>query len=860
VYAAVVISEAIQNQPLTYRIPAELSPQVGEAVVVPLGTRSVVGYVVGLAEACDPAMEAKIRPIEAVIEGSATFNEELYGIAEWVANTRLAEIRDAIRLIAPDVMSARMATTWTLSAGYRERMDGTRSALQRSVVDALETLGGSASADQIARALPDETVGPALAELRRKGVAAEWRAIVRPKAKEKTVRVLRLAVDVDAARAMAGRLQRRALRQSQLLLALADASGPADASVPTAGIAIDAGYAAAGKALVEKGLAVSFDVGVYRNPFPLLSLRSTEPPALTDAQTDAVRTISGHVARREAATVLLHGITGSGKTEVYLACVQDALHAGLSALVLVPEIALTAQLLDLFRGRFGDTDVAVLHSALSLGERFDEWQRIRRGEARVVVGPRSAVFAPVVKLGLIVIDEEHDGSYKQENGIRYHARDVAEERARRTQAVVVLGSATPAIESFYKARSGAYELLTLPQRIDSRPLPAVEVVDMREEFRNAPSARTPLEGGARGRKDAGGPPEAATTPDETTPNPSLEQEGRTARSIFGRRLTEAIGERLERKEQAILFLNRRGFASFLLCRDCGLTPRCPNCDVSLTYHRGARALRCHHCDHRERAPEVCPQCGGLRILPFGLGTEKVEETVRTLFPEARTLRMDRDTMSRKGSHAEALAAFRRGDADVLIGTQIVTKGLDFPNVTLVGVVSADVALNMPDFRSGERAFQLLTQVAGRAGRGDRPGEVVVQTFCPEHPSVGHAAGHDYAGFFADEITHRRELRYPPFASLANVVAQSEQDETARRRCDAMAVALRAAASERGVAVDVLGPVPCPLARLRGLFRWHVVLRAADRAACAGVLRAALGSLAQAERQGLSLDLDPLTMV
>ena len=499
---------------------------------------------------------------------------------------------------------------------------------------------------------------------------------------------------------------------------------------------------------------------------------------------------------------------------------------------MLPEIGLTAQVLDLFKARFGADEVAVLHSALSLGERHDEWRRIQSGEARVVVGARSAVFAPVPDLGLIILDEEHDGSYKQDSSPRYHARDAAQFRAAQTGAVIVLGSATPSLESFYKAQTGEYDLIEMPERISSRPLPPVSVVDLREEMKPPP---TPI-------------PKKGETKPEPPP-----------RSVFGADLTASLACCLDRREQAILFLNRRGFASFLLCRDCGFTFRCPNCDVSLTYHHAGRYLQCHHCDFKRRSPDACPKCEGLRLRPFGLGTEKVEDAVRTQFPLARTLRMDRDTMSRKGAHAETLRAFRRGEADILIGTQMVAKGLDFPNVTLVGVVSADMALNIPDFRAPERTFQLLTQVAGRAGRGKIPGSVIVQTFSPEHESIQFAARHDYAGFYESAIAQRRELSYPPFSHMANIVFTDESEEETQKRASHLTNILRAVLGSESE-VQILGPVACPLSRLRGRYRWHLALRAFEKPALLAALKAALAELTAGERAGMTLDMDPLSML
>ena len=875
-YADIIVQIDVAGlpQPLTYAVPPTLPLTVGAAVVVPFGAQSAVGYVVALKEDCPPEMAAKVKPVAARIENAPGFDAEMLALAQWVSEQTLCDLRDALRLIVPEVMSSQIKTTLTLAEDWEERLAGSRAASQKDLAAALAALGGSAEPARLAKALGQAKPGPALAELRKKGIVSEERSVRLPPSRRKMVRLLRLAVDRDVAGEEAARLERAgAARQARLLRALvtAEEEGRA-AKMPSSGLAVGASAGAAAKALAEKGLARYTEVPSRRDPFQFFGFVAGDAPPLTDAQARATGEIGRHLQARKGRTLLLHGVTGSGKTEVYLDAVAQTLALGRNALILLPEIGLTAQVLDLFKARFGADEVAVLHSALSLGERHDEWRRIQSGEARVVVGARSAVFAPVPHLGLLVLDEEHDGSYKQDSNPRYHAREAAQFRAAQTGAVVVLGSATPSLESFYQATTGEYGLISLAERIDSRPLPPVSVVDLREEMKAVPMPATkeplparssPPSPTGRGQDDVPPPPPVsggAVRSDLSRSNgvgsPRPEP---PPRSVFGMDLAAALGCCLERREQAILFLNRRGFASFLLCRDCGFTFHCPNCDVSLTYHHAGRYLQCHHCDFRRRVPDVCPKCGGLRLRPFGVGTEKVEDAVRRLLPLARTLRMDRDTMARKGAHAETLRAFRRGEADILIGTQMVAKGLDFPNVTLVGVVSADTALNIPDFRAPERAFQLLTQVAGRAGRGKIPGVVIVQTFSPEHESVLFAAQHDYLGFYAQAIEQRREVGYPPFAHMANVVFTDESEDEARKRGYRMANILRA---HMGGATDVrlLGPVACPLSRLRGRYRWHLALRAPAKETLLRLLRAALADMTANERLGLSLDIDPLSML
>lgn len=531
------------------------------------------------------------------------------------------------------------------------------------------------------------------------------------------------------------------------------------------------------RALVEKGIAVETRVELRRAP--LAAASSTRAlHTLNAAQKEAMDAIVKALDRGEAQRFLLQGVTGSGKTEVYLQAMARVVEKGKGAILLVPEIALTPQTIEYFHSYFGD-QVAVMHSRLSLGERYDEWRRIYQGDVSIVIGARSAVFAPVRNLAMIILDEEHETSYKQEESPRYHAREVAWARAQCEGAVLLLGSATPAIEVRAAAEAGEYALLHLPYRVHARPLPRVEIVDMRQEL---------LAGN---------------------------------RSIFSHTLAEKLEGALVRGEQSLLFMNRRGLASFVLCRECGFVPRCDSCEVSLTLHMPA-TLRCHYCDFSRELPAGCPQCGSPYLRPFGGGTQRIEEEVRKAFPTARPIRMDVDTTARKGAHARIIDAFSRGEYNVLIGTQMVAKGLHFPGVTLVGVVSADVGLNLPDFRAAERTFQILSQVSGRAGRGGRAGEVVIQTYAADHYAVQAAAAHDYQGFYEAELTYRHRAGYPPFTTLARCLWSGEDEE--RVIGEAQRAALLLAEGLTGGNVEVIGPSPAPISRLKGRFRWHLVLK------------------------------------
>jgi primosomal protein N' (replication factor Y) len=565
---------------------------------------------------------------------------------------------------------------------------------------------------------------------------------------------------------------------------------------------------------------------------------SSLAPEPTAEQAQAIARIADRIATADFHVLLLHGVTASGKTEVYLRSAEAALAQGGTALVLVPEIGLSIQLLDRFQARLGER-VAILHSALSDLERRREWERVRSGAATVVVGARSAIFAPLERLRLIVVDEEHESAYKQDEVPRYHARDAAVMRGHLSSAVVLLGSATPSLESAYNAARGRYELVELKSRVDGRVLPQVVLADQRRAPDAAPDTRVV----ASGAVVAGAAIASRAIP--ATP-PTLSP-----------LLRDALAETLVRGEQAILLVHRRGHSSFVQCTDCGAVERCPHCAVALTYHSAGFNLRCHHCGLRRPAPARCPSCDGTRFWYGGIGTQRVDHEVAREFPSARRLRMDLDSTRRRGAQREMIAAFAGRTADILIGTQMVAKGLDFPGVSLVGVVSADTLLNLPDFRAGERAFQLLTQVAGRAGRGETGGRVIFQTYLPEHPSVQAAAQHDYATFYASAIAEREELAYPPCGAMARIHIDGPDEARVGEVADRLGAGLKSTAE-----LTVLGPAPLPLRRLRGRERWHVTLLGRSRTrvhteAKRLVRRAATG-LPHGVR--IQLDLDPVHLL
>ncbi len=625
----------------------------------------------------------------------------------------------------------------------------------------------------------------------------------------KTVRVASItAAGIDAVASA----QQRQLEALQLL-----ASAPAGISTPelaSRGIAADVVARLASRGFVS--LRVE---RVDRDPFDAAATRVERDPArrLTPEQESALARLRGFVRGGEFKVALLHGVTGSGKTEVYLRLALCARDAGRRTLMLVPEIALTPVITGLFREAFGER-IAIQHSGLADGERHDQWQRIRRGDVDVVIGTRSAVFAPLGDVGVVIVDEEHDASYKQEESPRYHGRDVAVVRAQRANALVVLGSATPSMESYFNAVSGRYERIVLERRVLNRPLATVTVVDMREEY-------------------------ADRGPDV----------------VISRALAAALTTRVERHEQAVVLLNRRGFATAVFCRQCAGTMDCPNCSVSLVVHGEgpSRRARCHYCNFTMRVPAACPKCAGPYLEQAGFGTERVEAEVKQVLPGARVARLDRDSIRRKGALTAILSCFRAGEIDVLVGTQMIAKGHDFPRVTLVGVVSADVGLGLADFRASERTFQLLTQVVGRAGRGDEPGEAIVQTIYPDHYSIQLARDQNYRAFFDKEIEFRKRMRYPPHVSMINTIVRSRTFGNAME--DAGDLVQRVRAQPQDVGLKILGPAPAPLGKLRGEYRTQVLLKGTHRRRMREALLSAIATRPDLERRTV-VDVDPISVL
>jgi primosomal protein N' (replication factor Y) len=759
-----------------YAVPAELASaaRAGCRVLVPFSGRRLVGVVVGsTAPASLPAGRGgSLASLEAVVDPEPALSPELVEVLREAAEAAVCPLGLALAAALPPGSSPRASAELVLSERGRRALD--EGALRGPARDLLARLAaGPRPLSGLARARSDAPL--LLAQLERDGLARRWTRIRAPAARGARERVLRAAPGLDLEVACRESLA-RAPAQAALLRRVAGAGELALASLGDE----FRNAAALARALADRGLVEIDERPVARDvlgpPVP-----RDRPPELTGDQARALEPICRAIRERAHPTFLLHGVTGSGKTEVYLRAVQQALACGRQALVLVPEITLTHQIVARLRARFGDR-LAVLHSRLRPGERLDQWERLRSGRTPIAVGARSALFAPLEHLGVIVVDEEHDSAYKNEEGFRYHARDLAALRAARAGCPLLLGSATPSLETRYACDEGDALRLVLPRRIGGRPLPAVELVDLCRERERSP----------RGHK-----------------------------LILSGPLRRALRETVAEGGQAILFLNRRGFSTQVFCFECGTAERCENCDVALVFHAAERRLRCHYCDASRPPPERCSGCGSADAALLGVGTERVEEEVRGFLPEARLARLDRDTSRRRGHAEAALAALREGRVDVLIGTQMVAKGHDFPGVRLVGVIAADLALHLPDFRAAERTFQLLTQVAGRAGRDAAPGRVVIQSFVPEHYAIAPVRDHDYERFYAEELGHRQALGYPPFGHLAQATLSGGDEAQTRRAADELAAALRESAPP---GVEVLGPAPAALARLRGRHRVQILLK------------------------------------
>ncbi len=789
----------------TYRVSDPL--QVGDAVVVPLATRTELGFVLRIYEATEQDLGfplKSLRPVQSQIEGLG-LPLELVELSRFVSEEYLCEPAVALAPGLPPGIKSRLVTTWTLT----ENATPGPNPIHQDVVRVMQEAGGLLTESKTKPLTP--AIKRALQALQKSGVVKKR---LRPVSIQETAKkeAFRLHPDSQKIEQFLSKEGKKKPAQALTLIQLQAAQQGAFTASEIKALA--AVTDATIRSLTQAGLLEVVD--------EQLKTPGLQPPEPNPAQQIAIDAIVEAVQEKSSTGFLLYGITGSGKTEVYMRAAAEALRLGRQVLYVVPEIALAAQAIGLLRARFGST-VAVLHSNLSDTDRFSNWMRVRDGKAPVVLGARSALFAPLSNIGLIIIDEEHEQSYKQESVPRYHAKSIALRLAALHGCPVVLGSATPSIESFYEAeqrelnedqsvpRSRHLTLLTLPERTASAKLPEVIVKDLSESYRQHQV------------------------------------------SLLSDELTERMHQVLEKKQQTILFLNRRAYAPFMICRDCGHSMECPNCSVSLSFHRKDGRLKCHHCGFQMKPPTECPKCHFLRLAPFGAGTEKVEEAVATVFPKVRVARLDRDIAKRKGALEDTLAAFRSGDIQVLVGTQIVAKGLDFPNVTLVGVVAADVSLNLPDFRASERTFQLLSQVAGRAGRGKIGGAVVIQTLNPEHPAVLAAQAHDYLPFYERLKIERKEAAYPPFRRLVNVIVTGESQPLVDRITKEVAARLTELPT-----VQVLGPVDCAIERTQNKWRRHVLLKIPPYSSPKEIGQAL--QTVQTEKASLVIDVDPYSMM
>ncbi len=801
-----------------YAVPERMAGRdlVGHRVLVPFGKRGLTGVVVAVADSLPEEVAGepeRVRAIERSLDSEAVLSSELLRLCLWMAEYYEAPPGEVLRGAVPggiQVTSKKLVAI--TEAGRAALAEG--GAVSRVRRDILGTLAAAKTPRNQGAVARGKAAVAELVALESEGLVAFVHQETSKGVKPRTVRtavLTRKITEEDRAKFA------RSPKKLAALRALEARGGAASVAKLKAAEPTIAGHL---RALAKAGL-VAFEAReappqVARPRFGDLAVEApVAPPALNQRQRAALAAIRAGLRQKRFASYLLYGITGSGKTEVYLNAIADVVAAGRTAVVLVPEISLTPQLAARFRARFGNL-VAILHSGLKKRERFDEWQRLKSGSARIALGARSAIFAPVEDLGMVVVDEEHDSSFKQEEGVRYNARDVALVRAQRGNAICVLGSATPSLESFHAADSGRYQLLRLPERATARPLPEVELVDLRKYM---PETEAML----------------------TAP------------------LSEAITTAIEQGEQVILFLNRRGFDTFVLCRACGNAFRCTDCSVSLTYHRYMDRLLCHYCGYARRIPDTCPECSARgTIIRKGLGTEKVADAIANRFAGARVARLDRDVAGAVGIEV-VLGRMARREIDILVGTQMVTKGHDFPGVTLVGVLCADTGLTLPDFRASERTFQLLTQVAGRAGRGDRPGRVLIQSYRTDVVAVAAAAKHDYEGFYRDEIVSRRELGYPPFGYLVALRIDGPDPRAVEMTARSLADRARAVSGQVGAGARILGPCEAPLARLKGRTRWHLWLQAPDRKVLRRFLRATVTvDRTPDSRARITVDVDPMS--
>jgi primosomal protein N' (replication factor Y) len=782
-----------------YRIPEKMrgSLQVGMRVLVPFKGRRVTGYTIDLLDQPPKGLEEKLREIEGLLDETPLIDPQMLRFYRWIADYYLYPLGEVIKTGLPPGLQLKSELMVSLTQDGMECLthEGL-DPIQKKVFREIERCG-KVSLKKVLKIFPEEVSKSQLFSWKRKGLLNIDARIEGKEVKPKFEKVVQY---------QGGEMAKPISRRQAEILKWAEEKGEVSYSE------LSKRFKSSSKPiqlLQAKGLISISKREVSRDLSVRSELKPYPKPEPTSDQEAVLAEILKGIHSKRFSPFLIHGVTGSGKTEVYLRAIEEVLTQGREAIILVPEISLTPQLLSRFKDRFGE-NLALLHSGLGRGERYDQWRKIWKGKVKIAMGARSAIFAPFKSVGIIIVDEEHDPSYKQEEKLKYHARDLAVVRAKQDEATLLLGSATPSLESFFNAEGGKFQLLRLPKRIEGRPLPRVEVVDMKKK------------------------------------------EG-----LLSERVRASLQKNIEDKKQSLLFLNRRGFANFILCPECGLTFKCPNCSVTLTYHLRDRSLQCHYCDYRIQAPGDCPKCGGHRLQGMGIGTERLEQEVKTLFPEIQVERMDRDTTSRRRSHLQILKRLESGDIDILVGTQMIVKGHDFPNVTFVGVISADTSLHFPDFRSSERTFQLLTQVAGRAGRGEVFGEVVIQTFNPDHYSILKAKDHDFIGFYQEESQFRRALEYPPFTRLINFRLVGNSEKRTKATAEEMG-RIGQSLLKRGYqkGIEILGPSTAPFAKMKGKFRWQMLAKGkSPQLLHQFAQELAIRLEAQTKEKGVNLDID-----
>lgn len=755
-----------------YCIPDKYNNRImiGMRVVVPFGTRHIEGYVIKIKEETSVDLN-RIKPIESVPDTYSIFNENNIRLAAWMSSKYMCSMGEALQCIMPSEMTIKESKKVVLNPSADMSHLNSHG---KMIVDFLYNCGGEAPLQKLQRALKFNTLKE-IKSLSDDGIISISSKLCSG-VKDSMVRAVDLNVDEEGISDLISQMGKKQRFKSQVLLL--KAASTMEKPVSETKLVNDMGFSRSTiKTLAKKNIIKYVEINNPRNPYGNVEFRKQARPELTIEQKEVLGKIKeGYIEGKHS--FLIHGVTGSGKTEVYMRVIEYMIKQGKQSIMLVPEISLTPQTIERFKGRFDR--VAVIHSRLSKGERYDEWKRIINGEVDVVVGARSAVFSPLNNLGAIIIDEEHESSYKSDMTPKYLTGEVARKRCEIENALLVLGSATPSIDTYYSAKRGEYVICEMKHRVDERKMPEIELVDMRDEI--------------------------------TSGN----------RSIFSRKLYNEIKSALFFRHQVILFLNRRGFSTFVSCRKCGLVMKCPRCDVSLTYHADNNILTCHYCGYSIRTPDVCPSCGSRYIKYFGIGTQRIESEVKRYFPMARVLRMDFDSTTKKGSHDRLYNTFKNHEADILVGTQMISKGLDFPGVTLVGVIAADQSLNIPDFRASERTFQLITQVSGRAGRGECDGRVVVQTYTPEHYSIVAALHQDYSEFYNKEIQIRKAFDYPPFSDLINIVTASKVSKDAEDLLNTIVESIKKVNCLKNIMV--LGPSHAPISKINNYFRWQAILK------------------------------------